>query len=299
MDAGNEAQNPLAAGVGGRRPAWSVFRDALERAGFRPTKTRGQNFLIDPNVHAAIVRDAEVQAGDRVLEVGAGCGFLSCHLAEAGVELLSVEIDPRLAAICQRFLAPYPKVQMWIGDALAGKHALAPGLLWLLEAFQPFHLVANLPYSISAPLVSVLSRLPEPPLSMSVLVQREVAHRLTAQPGERSFGALAARLALRYETRLGREVGPRLFWPRPRVDSAMAHLKRRSESIEPERLERIERVIEGVFRHPRRQLPGALEGVFGSKARAQEVLEGLKIESQKRPMELTLEELTQLAQHLF
>ena len=285
----------LSAGAGARRPPWSAFRDALTEAGFRPTRTRGQNFLVDPNVHAAIVRDAAVQEGERVLEVGTGCGFLSVHLAEAGVELLTVEIDPRLAEIAGRFLSPYPNVRVLVCDALAGKHLLDPVLEASLRDFTPYHLVANLPYSIAAPLVALLARSSYAPESLTVLVQKEVALRLSACPGDGSWGALSARLAVRYETELGRDVGAQLFWPRPRVESAVVHLRRRAEIPEAGVLEALERVIEAVFRHPRRQLPGALEGLFGSKAAALQVLQGLEINSRNRPGDLSRGDLLRLA----
>jgi len=285
----------LSAGAGARRPPWSAFRDALTEAGFRPTRTRGQNFLVDPNVHAAIVRDAAVQEGERVLEVGTGCGFLSVHLAEAGVELLTVEIDPRLAEIAGRFLSPYPNVRVLVADALAGKHRLDPALEASLRDFTPYHLVANLPYSIAAPLVAVLARSSFAPRSFTVLVQKEVALRLSARPGDGSWGALSARLAARYEGELGRDVGAQLFWPRPRVESAVVHLRRRDDVPGEGLLEALERVIEVAFRHPRRQLPGALEGLYGSKAEALRVLEGLEIDSRNRPGDLSRGDLLRLA----
>ncbi len=288
----------LAAGSGARRPPWTLFRKALGEAGFRPTKTRGQNFLIDPNVHAAIVRDAGIGKDDRVLEVGAGCGFLSCHIAEACGELLTVEIDSRLAEIAQRFLAPYDNVRVLVADALAKKHALHPDLAEALQRFSPYHLVANLPYNIAAPLVAVLARSSYAPESITVLVQREVAERLSAQPGDGAWGAISARLALRYRSRLGRDVGPQLFWPRPRVESAVVHLARRDDVPAEDGLEDLERLIETAFRHPRRQLPGALEEFFGSKAEVGRVLSDLEIDPQIRPGELTRTDLIRLASSL-
>jgi len=298
LDPDPRPPSDLAARPGGVRPAWSVFKDALTRVGFRPTRTRGQNFLIDPNVHAAIVRDAGVGPGDHVLEVGAGCGFLSCSLANAGVELLTVEIDPRLAEIAREFLAPYPNVRFLVGDALAGKHRIAAPLRKELEAFGEYHLVANLPYSIAAPLVASLARSSFPPESVSVLVQAEVADRLSARPGDRSWGALSARMALRYESARGRDVGSQLFWPRPRVESAMVHLRRRQDPPSPGLLEALERLIEGLFRHKRRQLTGALEGVVGSRAEAVRILEKLELDAQMRPAELSMADLERMASSL-
>ena len=144
--------------MGSRRPPWSEFRAALEAVGFRPSKARGQNFLLDTNCARSIALDSGVGAGDFVLEVGPGCGFLSVHLAELGAELLAVEIDPRLAAIARRFLEPYPGVRLLEGDVLDGKHRLSPAVLEALPAIEPWHVVANLPYAITGPLLVTLSR---------------------------------------------------------------------------------------------------------------------------------------------
>ncbi|HPF14844.1 MAG TPA: rRNA adenine N-6-methyltransferase family protein, partial [Planctomycetota bacterium] len=140
------------------RPPWKQFKEALQAQGFRPSRRFGQNFLLDENTARAIVADAGVVAGDRVLEIGTGCGFLTVHLAHAGVALLTVEIDPRLADVAESFLEPYANVRLVRGDALAGKHRLHPEV----EAWSeggPWHLVANLPYAISGPLLALVGGL--------------------------------------------------------------------------------------------------------------------------------------------
>ncbi|MEZ6018672.1 MAG: rRNA adenine dimethyltransferase family protein [Planctomycetota bacterium] len=174
--------------------------------GFRPSRRFGQNFLLDENTARAIVHDAGVGPEDRVLEVGTGCGFLTIHLAHQVGTLLTVEIDLRLADVAQPFLDPYPSVTLLRGDILASKQRLNPEV----EAFAaagPWHLVANLPYAVSGPVLALCAALPNPPESITVLVQKEMAQRLVARPGSRDYGPLSIGLGWVYSGRILRDVG--------------------------------------------------------------------------------------------
>ncbi|MFT5151880.1 MAG: 16S rRNA (adenine1518-N6/adenine1519-N6)-dimethyltransferase, partial [Planctomycetota bacterium] len=139
------------------RPPWSAFKAALADVGFHPSRRLGQNFLLDENVVRAIAHAADLRAGEPVLEVGPGCGFLSVHLAHSGAKLLAVEIDPRLADVARSFLEPYSDVTLIECDVLAGKHKLAPEVEAALPADGEWQLVANLPYSISGPLLALMA----------------------------------------------------------------------------------------------------------------------------------------------
>jgi 16S rRNA (adenine1518-N6/adenine1519-N6)-dimethyltransferase len=291
--------DPLGALAGGRRPPWSAFRAALDAAGFRPSKTLGQNFLVDPNAAHSIAADARLPAGARVLEVGAGCGFLSLHLAELGVALLAAEIDERLLAVARRLLAGYANVRWWQGDALAGKHALAPGLAAELPAAEPWHLVSNLPYSIAAPLLAVLAQLPNPPRSMTVLVQEEVAERLVARPGTPQWGALPARLGLRYEARAGRALGPQLFWPRPRVASRVVELALRPlDVLAPGEQEAFDQLVAALFGHRRKQILAILADRLGDRGEAEAWVREAGLDPRARPETLGTAELLSLTRSL-
>lgn len=280
------------------RPPWSEFRAALEAAGFRPSKTRGQNFLLDTNCARSIARDAQVGPRDVVLEVGPGCGFLSVHLAELGVDLVAVEIDPRLAAIARRFLEPFPNVRLIEGDVLAGKHAVAPSVLAALPEREPWHVVANLPYAITGPLLASLARLPNPPLSMTVLVQREVAERLAARPGRKAWGGLTARLALSYQARRLRDVGAQLFWPRPRVESAVVRLELLPEiELRPSEVEAYDRLVELLFGQRRKTLRAILRTQVDPE-RLAGILGAVGVEPRARPEELGARRLLALVRAL-
>ncbi len=291
-----EAGEQGAAAGRSARPPWREFRAALAAEGFRPSKGLGQNFLLDTNAARAIALDSGVGRGERVLEVGAGCGFLSVHLAELGVELLALEIDPRLARIAARFLAPNPNVRLLVCDALAGKHALSARLRSELPASDPWHLVSNLPYSISAPLLVLLSRLPNPPLTMCVLVQEEVARRIVAAPGDPEWGALSARLGARYRAWPGRRVEAQLFWPRPRVGSRVAHLEQDPlPELVAEDLGPYDRLLDGLFQQRRKQLSTVLTALVGDRETARKSLQEAGVDPRRRPQELTPAEVLLLS----
>jgi 16S rRNA (adenine1518-N6/adenine1519-N6)-dimethyltransferase len=279
------------------RPPWSVFRAELEREGFRPSKTLGQNFLLDRNLAHAIARDACVRSGDFVLEVGPGCGFLSVELAALGVDLLAIEIDPRLARVARRFLAGYPRVVFIEGDALAGKHALAPELSSRLPDAGAWHLVANLPYAIASPLLVLLTRLAHPPASLTVLVQLEVAERLASRPGEPAWGGIAAKLALDHRVRLLRRVPPELFWPRPRVESAVVRIERLR--VAPPGIAGFDRLIDLLSQHRRKSLRAALRAGGVPTERVEGALRGAGLEALQRFEALAPDRLLELSHGIF
>jgi 16S rRNA (adenine1518-N6/adenine1519-N6)-dimethyltransferase len=286
----------LGALAGGRRPPWSAFRAELDAAGFRPSRSLGQNFLVDPNAVHSIATDAGLARGARVLEVGAGCGFLSLHLAELGVELLAAEIDERLLAVARRLLSGHGNVRWWLGDALEGKHALAPGLAAELPAGAPWHLVSNLPYSIAAPLLAVLARRASPPSTMTVLVQEEVARRIVARPGDPEWGALSARLGLLYAARAGRAVGAQLFWPRPRVASRVVRLEFQGlDELAPLERRDFEALVDGLFARRRKQLAAILAALLGDRHLGQALVEEVGLDPRARPETLTPGEILALA----
>jgi 16S rRNA (adenine1518-N6/adenine1519-N6)-dimethyltransferase len=286
----------LAPGEHGR-PAWSAFRSALEARGFRPSRRLGQNFLLDENMLRAIVRDAGVSSGDTVLEVGPGCGTLSLHLLRAGVDLIAVEIDPRLAEIARELLAGETHLRLIVADVLAGKHAIEPAVLAVLPAKSPWHLVANLPYSVSGPLLASLAELSNPPASMTVLVQREVAQRIAAQPGTSAWGPLSIRLQLAYEPSLVRNVAPALFWPRPEVESTVVRLALRADRMDPFERAALSKLVDALFQRRRQSLLRVLSTIAGSRAAGEEWIGAAGMDPSVRAEDLELDRLRALARH--
>lgn len=295
-DSGSDAiDEPSANAQRAGRPPWSEFRAALEDANFRPSRRLGQNFLLDENMVRAIVRDAQVKAGDRVLEVGAGCGFLTLHLARAGVRLTSVEIDERLLAIARRLLAREPNVEWIAGDVLAGKHAIDPQVESALPEDEPWHLVSNLPYSVAAPLLAVLAERENPPASITVLVQREVALRIAAKAGTPDWGPLSIRLQLVYAPRIVRQVPAALFWPRPDVESAVVRLELLPEKPDPVERAELDRLVSELFQRRRQALARVLTEISASREHALALLADVGIDPRERAENLDLETFRRLA----
>lgn len=206
----------------------------------------GQNFLADPNLLDAIVRDAGLGPDDVVLEVGAGEGVLSERLAAAARFLHSVELDRRLEAALAP-VAALANVELHWGDAMKLE----------LGGFEPAPtaMVANLPYSVATPVIlRTIAELPSL-RSWTVMVQREIAERLRARPGSRSYGSPSVLVQLACEVKMLRTVDPAVFNPRPRVDSAVLALRRRGPAPAPEAA----RLIRDAFAHRRKALPRSLE----------------------------------------
>ena len=206
----------------------------------------GQNFLADPNLLDAILRDAELSADDVVLEVGAGEGVLSGRLAAAARYLHSVEIDRRLEPALAP-LAALPNVELRWGDAMKlDLGGLEPA---------PTAMVANLPYSVATPLIlRTIAELPSL-RRWTVMVQREIADRLRAGPGSRTYGAPSVLVQLACEVELVRTVDPAVFRPRPRVESAILRLRRTGPSADAWTAT----VVRAAFAHRRKTLARSLE----------------------------------------
>jgi 16S rRNA (adenine1518-N6/adenine1519-N6)-dimethyltransferase len=208
----------------------------------------GQNFLSDPNLLDAIVRDAQLGEGEVVLEVGAGEGVLSERLAEVAGHLHAVEIDRRLEAALEG-IAARPHVSLHWGDAMRLD-------LGSLEP-SPTAMVANLPYSVATPLI--LRTIEELPSlrRWTVMVQREIADRLRAGPGSRTYGSPSVLAQLACEVRLLRTVDPAVFRPRPRVESAILALRRTGPAAEPD----TRALVRAAFAHRRKALARSVEHV--------------------------------------
>ena len=196
-------------------------RAVLKERGLAPSKRLGQSFLADRNLRDAIVKSAEVEPGDRVLEVGPGLGMLTLGLLDAGARVVAVELDRGLSAFLREEFSAEPSLRLIEGDILHHRE-IRPDALEALEALEGrFRVVSNLPYSAATPFIAALARLPAPLEGVVVMVQYEVARRLAAGPGEKDFGPLAVLMSLRGEARILREIGGRVFVPPVKIRSAL------------------------------------------------------------------------------
>ena len=246
----------------------------------------GQNFLADPNMLAAIVRDADLRAEDVVLEVGGGEGVLSAELARAARQVHVVELDERLGPALERVAAEHGNVELHFADAMRlDLAALEP---------PPRAMVANLPYAVATPVL--LRSLELPSLeTWTVMVQWEIAERLRAAPGSRLYGAPSALLQLACAVRVLRRVDRAVFTPRPRVDSAVLRLERIAPAARPE----VRRLVRDAFAHRRKALARSLELARpGSQAAAREALAELGFSPAARAEQLGPQDFARLAERL-
>ena len=209
----------------------SEIKGLLASHGLRPRRRFGQNFLHDRSAMERVAEAAGVQPGDRVLEVGPGTGSLTERLLQAGARVVAVEVDRDLAGLLRDRLEPWGvgeeggRVELIEADVLAGKHRVEPRVLEAMGT-ERFLLVANLPYNVASPLLLNLA-VQAPGMSRAVvMVQREVADRIVAGPGSKAYGALGVLLQAQFEARRLFTLPPGVFWPPPKVDSAVVRLDR-------------------------------------------------------------------------
>ncbi|MFO7279591.1 MAG: 16S rRNA (adenine(1518)-N(6)/adenine(1519)-N(6))-dimethyltransferase RsmA [Thermoanaerobacterales bacterium] len=261
-------------------------RELLDELGLAPSRALGQNFVADPNTVRRIARLAGVGPGDRVVEVGPGLGSLTLALVETGAEVTAVELDRHLLPVLQRVVAPHG-VRIVHGDALTldWDELLGDG-----SADRPWTLVANLPYNVATPLVLRLLEQVPAITSMLVMVQREVAERLAAAPGDPAYGIPSVKVAYRADAEVVGRVPPTVFVPRPRVESALVRLRRLPAPRVATDPDRLFRLVEAAFGQRRKMLRRSLAGLVDAAA-----FERAGVSPQARPEQLDLAAWDRLA----
>ncbi len=273
-------------------PTPGQLRRLLAAEKLRPRRSLSQNFLTDGAALDAIVEAAALAPGDRVVEIGPGLGVLTRRLLAAGASVLAVELDPRLAAYLRRELDGVPGFELIEADALTlHPREILPG--------EPFKLVANIPYHITSPLLHAFLEGERPPELTVLLVQREVAERVSAPPGRMSY--LSVFVQNVSDASIVAVVPAAAFEPAPEVDSAILLLRRRPAPEVPPgpAREPFYRVVQAGFRQRRKQihnglareLPIALSTVL-------EALTACGVDGERRPQTLTLVEWACLAGRL-
>jgi 16S rRNA (adenine1518-N6/adenine1519-N6)-dimethyltransferase len=238
-------------------------------AGIRLNSRHGQNFLIDLNLQRLIVERAGLESNDVVLEVGTGTGALTALVAPQVAGVVTVEIDPRLYQLASEELFGLANVVMLQQDALKNKSNLDPRLIDAVEQMlaagpgRRLKLVANLPFSVATPVIANLLSSVIVPHSMTVTVQKELAQRIAARPFTKDYGALSVWIQSQCRVELVRMLPPSVFWPRPKVTSAVIHVE-----VDPELRRRIGDLaffhdfVRSLFSQRRKFLRGALQSAM-------------------------------------
>jgi 16S rRNA (adenine1518-N6/adenine1519-N6)-dimethyltransferase len=259
----------------------------------RPTKTLGQNFVIDAGTVRRIVRTAGVSSDDIVLEVGPGLGSLTLALLPVVRHVVAVEIDPRLAELLPRTVAaraPGDEKRLTVVGADALRLPGVPG-----EA--PSAIVANLPYNVAVPVLLHLLALLPSVCRVLVMVQLEVAERLAARPGDDAYGVPSVKARWYGDVRLAGTIGRSVFWPQPRVDSGLVALERRDPPRTTATRADVFAVVDSAFGQRRKTLRAALTSWAGSATAAETALAAAGIDPSRRGETLDVAEFARIAEH--
>lgn len=266
------------------------IRQLAAALGVTPTKKLGQNFVIDPNTVRRIAAEAHLQVDDVVVEIGPGLGSLTLAMLPAVKHVVAVEIDRVLAVQLPTTIA---KQAPTLADRLSVMNADAMTVAELGAA--PTKLVANLPYNISVPVVlHFLAQFPSLN-EVLVMVQAEVADRMAAGPGSRTYGVPSAKLAWYGNVTKAGNVGRNVFWPAPNVDSGLVRIVRHSQSPDESLRAKTFAVIDSAFGQRRKTIRSALGAALGSTTQVETVLQAAQIDSGLRGEQLSLDDFLAIA----
>jgi 16S rRNA (adenine1518-N6/adenine1519-N6)-dimethyltransferase len=265
------------------------IRELAAQLDLKPSKSLGQNFVIDSNVCTKIVRTAGVTSDDIALEIGPGLGSLTLAMLEVAKSVIAVEIDPRLAqqlpiTVAQHFEHPE-------NLTVINKDALAVNEL----PIAPTVLVANLPYNVSVPvLLHLLEKFPTLRTGV-VMVQAEVADRLAAKPGGKEYGIPSVKAAWWADVKNVGTVSRSNFWPAPNVDSKLVGFTRRETAGSEDSRAKVFTIIDAAFAQRRKMLRSALSGLYGSSSAAEAILIKAGIDPTLRGEALQVESFCKIA----
>jgi len=292
-----------------RRQTQSYLRNLFATRGIILQRQRGQNFLIDLNLHELIMKAANVNSLDVVLEVGSGAGAFTSLLAERAALVITVEVDPALALLTREAVIDQPHVHLLQADILARKSAINPDVLCLIQSGlearpgSQLKLVSNLPYTVATSVITnLLVRSELRPSLMVVTIQLELAERMRAQPATKACGAVSVLVQALADFELVRVLAPTVFWPRPKVDSAIVQIVPKAEKYAAiSDLRWFHQVVRRVFLHRRKNLRHVLHACWRdqlTKAGIDALLQGLGFPGSVRAEALNVEQFIRLAEVL-
>lgn len=290
------------------RQTISYLTQRFRERGFEPDSRHGQNFLVDLNLVELLCESAQLTDRDVVLEVGTGMGSLTVMMAREAAEVITVEIDEHLYLMAQEELAEFDNVTMLKQDALKNKNRISAGVLetiaekMAVDPKRKFKLVANLPYNIATPLISNLLLCEHVPMSMTVTIQKELADRIVARPRSKDYSALSVWVQSLSDSRIVRVLPPGVFWPRPKVHSAIIQIvtspKKRNRIRD---LTAYHQFVRAIFLHRRKFLRSCILSAYKKildKPTVDQVMESLELGPTCRAEELTVEQMIQLHEAL-
>lgn len=277
-------------------------RAIMETYGLTFKKSLGQNFLTDLNILKKIVAAAEVGEEDDVIEIGPGIGALTEQLAKSAHQVMALEIDSRLIPVLSETLSPYDNVKIVEQDVL--KADLKELIAQNFDGRHKIKLVANLPYYITTPIVMHLIEVDVDFETIVVMMQKEVADRLAAQPGTKDYGSLSVAVQYEMDAKIAFIVPKTVFMPQPKVDSAIIALNRKDEKPDvPVDEPFFKKMVKGIFLHRRKSLWNNLQGLYGKDSSTREKLEhalkNAEIEKSVRAERLSISQMVRLADNLF
>jgi 16S rRNA (adenine1518-N6/adenine1519-N6)-dimethyltransferase len=286
------------------RQTLSFLAKTLERAGLQPKTKYGQNFLVDLNLLDILIKGADIQENDVILEVGTGVGSLSKLMAPLAGAVITVEIDRDLQALAAKELKACKNITMLSFDALRNKNHLREEMLTTVRETlaripnSRFKLVANLPYNVATPIISNLLSIDTVPERMVVTIQKELAQRIVALPSCKDYSALTIWMQSLCDCEILRILPPSVFWPSPKVDSAIIRVtpnaEKRSRIVD---LDYYHTHLRALFFHRRKFLRSQLHTATQedlSKAEVDEVLESLGLEANLRAEQLSVEQIIEM-----
>ena len=286
-----------------QRQTISFLKRRFREVGLQPASRHGQNFLIDMNLQQLLVNAADLNETDLVLEVGTGTGALTALLAQKAGSVITVEIDQHLHQLASEELWDFKNITMLKCDVLHNKNKLSNEVLDAIathDATSHFKLVANLPYNIATPLISNLLGCANPPRSITVTIQKEVAERMLAKPSTKHYGHLSVWVQSQCAVECIRLMPPSVFWPRPKVESAIIQLTlERGRRDEIPDLLFFHRFTRALFLHRRKFLRSVVASAMKrdlEKSAVDVAIANAGLQSDQRAEQLSIEKILTLCE---